>query len=72
LAYQPIQEDTMHPSIATMLVAQRQRELLAAAEHHRRIRGFARTPRGRKARSDGTVRGRPQVSFQTWLAAGRL
>jgi hypothetical protein len=62
----------MHPSIATLIVAQHQRELLASAEHYRRIRRSARTPRPRKASPDGAVRSHPHVTFRTWLAAGRL
>jgi hypothetical protein len=62
----------MHPGIATLIVAQRQRELLATAEHYRRIRRSARVPRARKASPDGSVRGHPHVNFQAWLAAGRL
>ena len=62
----------MHPTIATLIATERRRELLASAENYRRTRRFARTPRARKASPDGTVRGHPHFSFQTWLAAGRL
>jgi hypothetical protein len=75
LGYQPVQEDTVNPIIATSILAQHQRELIATAEHYRRvrrIRGSARVPRTRKASTDGSVRGHPHVNFQAWLAAGRL
>jgi hypothetical protein len=72
LVYQPVQEDTMNPTIATSIVAQHQRELIATAEHYRRIRRSARVPRTRRTSPDGSVRGHPQVNFQAWLAAGRL
>jgi hypothetical protein len=62
----------MNPTIATSILAQRQRELLATAEHYRRVRRSARTPRARKTKPDATVRGDPRLGFQTWLTAGRL
>jgi hypothetical protein len=62
----------MHPTIATLIAAQRQQDLLATAERSRRTRRSAKTLPARKARSEGTVRGRPHISFQTWLAAGRM
>ena len=44
----------MHPSIATLIVAEHQRDLLANAERYRRVRRSARTPRARKANPDRT------------------
>jgi len=62
----------MNPIIATSIVAQHQKDLLATAEHYRRIRRTARAPKARKAGPDGSVRGHPRVGFQSWLAAGRM
>ena len=59
----------MHPTIATLIATEHQRELLASAEYHRRL---APTRRAHKASSEGTVRGHPYLGFQTWLATGRL
>lgn len=63
----------MNPIIAASIVTQRQQELLASAEHYRRIRRTARTPRARKVSlSRAEPVQRPRVNFPEWLAAGRL
>jgi len=65
----------MNPIIATQIATQRQRDLLASAEHARlvhRARSATRTAPARRTRPARRVRLRPAFAFHTWLTAGRL
>lgn len=65
-------EDIMNPIIASSIAAQRQQDLLASAEHYRRLRSAARTRRTRKVSSAGTQLATPRRRFQIRPAGGRL
>ncbi|MEP7019809.1 MAG: hypothetical protein ABI808_04090 [Pseudonocardiales bacterium] len=62
----------MNPIIASSIAAQRQHDLLASAEHYRRIRRATRTPRTRDVGSAGTRLAAPRRRFQIWVAGGGL